>query len=111
MFTYPGGELDRIATRFTLPPRSIAYSSAGSALAVGGDDEGIKLIDTASNKVYRTISAPAYTTGLAYDPEGKFVASICTAGTLTVWTMATGKNEFTVKGLFAKVGLCISFYI
>ena len=44
-----------MATRFTLPPRALAYSPTGMNLAAGGDDEGIKLIDVASGRVFRSL--------------------------------------------------------
>ena len=49
--------MDAVATRFTLPVRSAAFSPSGLNLAAGGDDEGIKLIDIATCKVFRHLKA------------------------------------------------------
>ena len=74
-----------------MPPRALAYSPSGLHLAASGDDEGIKIIDTASNKVFRQLPSTAYTRGLAYDPESRFLASISADGTLAVWDFQNGK--------------------
>lgn len=94
--------MDHVATRFTLPARSAVYSAAGSTLAAAGDDDGIKLMDTATNKVFRTLKSPPYTVGLAYDPENNFVASLCADGTLIIWEITTGKALYTMKSVFSK---------
>ena len=49
--------MDAVATRFTLPVRSAAYSPSGLNLAAGGDDEGIKLIDVSTCKVFRHLKS------------------------------------------------------
>jgi WD40 repeat protein len=48
-----------VATRFTLPVRALALSPSGLNLAAGGDDEGIKLVDLATCKVFRQIKSQA----------------------------------------------------
>jgi chromosome transmission fidelity protein 4 len=55
----PAPALDAVATRFTLPPRALAYSPSGATLAAAGDDDGLKLVDCATNRVFRTIPAQA----------------------------------------------------
>lgn len=103
VFTFPGGELHNVATRFALPARCLAYSPSGLHLAASGDDEGIKLIDLASNKVFRTLRSEAYTRGLAYDPESDFLAAASADGTLTVWGLVSGKAECIKKKACSKV--------
>jgi chromosome transmission fidelity protein 4 len=97
VFTFPEGNLHAVATRFTLPARCLAYSPSGLNLAASGDDEGIKLVDLAGGKVFRTLPSDEYTRGLAYDPEGDFIAAISAQGTLTIWNIGTGKNILTKR--------------
>jgi WD40 repeat protein len=54
-FTHPGGDMDAVATRFTLPVRALAFSPSGLNLAAGGDDEGIKLVDISTCKIFRQL--------------------------------------------------------
>lgn len=97
VFTFPQGNLHAVATRFTLPARCLAISPSGLNLAASGDDQGIKLVDLAGGKVFRTLPSDEYTRGLAYDPEGEFIAAISAQGTLTIWNIGTGKNILTKR--------------
>ena len=56
-YKFPGGEFQSIITRTTLPPRALAYSPSGSTLAVAGDNDNIKLMNTSGNKV-SSVSEP-----------------------------------------------------
>lgn len=40
-----------VATRFPMPVRQLAFSPSGSTLAAAGDDETIKLVSLANEKV------------------------------------------------------------
>lgn len=51
LFADPGDCVGKIAARYTLPVRALSFAPGGATLAVGGDDAGIKLIDTAANRV------------------------------------------------------------
>lgn len=103
VFTFPEGELHSIATRFPLPARALAYSSSGLHLFASGDDAGTKVIDLAENKVFRTLRSTEYTSGVATDPEADYVASMAADGTLTIWNIATGNQEFVKKKLASKI--------
>ena len=46
-----------MATRFTLPVRALALSASGLNLAAGGDDEGLKLVDVESYRVFRQLKS------------------------------------------------------
>ncbi|KDD71990.1 hypothetical protein H632_c4045p0, partial [Helicosporidium sp. ATCC 50920] len=97
MRSIPSGEEGSTLTRFVLPPRALAASPCGGLVAAGGDDEGVKLIALSSARVLRVLAAPAYTRGLAFDPEGAYVAVSSADGTLSVWEAASGRNMLTKK--------------
>ncbi len=48
----PSLEFIKVATRFTLPVRAVAFSPCGQSLAAAGDDDGIKLVHVADTKVH-----------------------------------------------------------
>ncbi|KAI7839202.1 hypothetical protein COHA_007091 [Chlorella ohadii] len=104
-YTHPDGEMDGVATRFTLPVRALAYSPSGASLAAGGDDEGIKLVDMASARVFRQLKSQAYTRSIAYDPEGAYIASVNGDGTLNVWEIEGGKQQLCRRKACPKVDL------
>ena len=47
----PSLDFIKVATRFTLPVRAVAFSPCGQSLAAAGDDDGIKLVHVADTKV------------------------------------------------------------
>lgn len=53
MQTYklPSLDFEHVATRFSLPVRAVAFSPCGEKLAAAGDDDGIKLVTIADQKV------------------------------------------------------------
>lgn len=51
VYKLPGLEFDKVATRFSLPVRCVAFSPSGTSIAAAGDDDGIKLINLADSKV------------------------------------------------------------
>lgn len=65
---------------------------------------GIKLLDVASQRVFRTLRAGPYTRSLAFDPEGSYLASVNADGTLNVWSLESGKQELQRKKACPKVG-------
>ncbi|KAL4562782.1 hypothetical protein LXL04_026812 [Taraxacum kok-saghyz] len=46
LYKFPGGEFESNITGFTLPIRALSFNRSGTMLAAGGDDDGIKLINT-----------------------------------------------------------------
>ncbi|KAI3431740.1 hypothetical protein D9Q98_004782 [Chlorella vulgaris] len=104
-YTHPAGELQQVATRFTLPVHGLAFSPSGLILAAGGDDEGIKLVDISSCRVFRQLKSQAYTRSLAYDPEGKYLASANADGGLCMWEIESGKQQLHRKKACPKLDL------
>eukprot|EP00873_Tetraselmis_striata_P018043 jgi/Tetstr1/438307/TSEL_026874.t1 len=91
------GDFKSIATRLTLPVRSLSYSKDGNTLAAAGDGEGIKLLNTEDGRVLRVLQTGPQVRDVAFDPESQFVASVTCGGTIQVWDVTNGKAVFTVK--------------
>eukprot|EP00803_Ostreobium_quekettii_P000122 evm.model.scf_11.1 EVM.evm.TU.scf_11.1 scf_11:136-8515(+) len=102
--THPELDLDGVVTRMTLPVRELAYSPSGSILAVAGDGDAIKLVDTTSKKVFRQLRPAPSTRGLAYDPEGQLVAVVSANGQLQIWDIAESKPLKKKPAVARKVG-------
>ncbi|KAK9868467.1 hypothetical protein WJX84_006627 [Apatococcus fuscideae] len=102
-YKLPSGEFSSVATRFNLPVRAVAFSPSGSTLAAAGDDDTIKVINLANEKVIRAVRTTPYTRGLAYDPDSTFLASAAADGHLQVWDIATGKPVLSRKRSTPKI--------
>lgn len=95
-----GGEYETNITRFTLPIRSLAFNKSGSMLAAAGDDEGIKLINTIDGSIARVLKGhKGSVTGLAFDPNGEYLASLDSTGTVISWELHSGKIFHNLKGI------------
>ncbi|MCH98761.1 WD repeat and HMG-box DNA-binding protein 1-like, partial [Trifolium medium] len=103
------GEFETNITRFTLPIRSLAFNKKGSMLAAAGDDEGIKLINTVDGSIARVLKGhKGPVTGLAFDPNGEYLASLDSNGTVIIWELHSGKNLHNLKGIAPDTGLDVS---
>jgi chromosome transmission fidelity protein 4 len=74
VFAYPGGGLQAIATRFTLPVRALAFSADGDVLAAGGDDDSIRILDVAGEDcpLRHTLTGTFRAVrSLAFDPKAR----------------------------------------
>lgn len=93
----------RLLTKAVLPVRALALSPSGATAAVAGDDAGIKLLTTESCKVLRVLESDPYIRGLAFDPEGIYLAAVSATGTLTLYNTQSGKVVLSRKSMAAKV--------
>ena len=53
-YKLPSLDFHKVATRFQLPVRAVAFSPCGLKLAAAGDDDGIKLVHVADGKVSKS---------------------------------------------------------
>lgn len=103
------GVFETNITRFTLPIRSLAFNKSGSMLAAAGDDEGIKLIDTIDGSIARVLKGhKAPITGLAFDPNGEYLASVDSIGTVIFWELHSGRELHILKGIAPDTGSDVS---
>ncbi|XP_021909372.1 WD repeat and HMG-box DNA-binding protein 1 [Carica papaya] len=105
LYKFPSGEFQTNITRFTLPIRVVAFNKSGSMLAAAGDDEGIKLINSIDGSIARVLKGHrGPVTGLDFDPNGEYLASIDSVGTVIYWELQSGIMLHTLKGVAPDTG-------
>lgn len=78
-------------------------------MAAAGDDEGIKLINTVDGSIARVLKGhKGPITGLGFDPNSEYLASIDSNGTLIYWELSSGSILHTLKGIAPDLGLDLS---
>jgi WD40 repeat protein len=81
-----------LQTGHSRPVNAIALSAAGRFLVSASDDTTLKVWDTSSGNVLRTLfghEKPVL--GVAVSPDGKFIASGSEDGEVRVWNVITGE--------------------
>ncbi|XP_022968783.1 WD repeat and HMG-box DNA-binding protein 1 [Cucurbita maxima] len=105
LYKFPGGEFETNITRFTLPIRTLAFNKSGSLLAAAGEDDGIKLINTIDGSIARVLKGhKAAVTGLAFDPNSEYMASVDSFGTVIFWELQSGSIIHNLKGIAPSTG-------
>ncbi|KAK1296971.1 hypothetical protein QJS10_CPB15g01087 [Acorus calamus] len=105
LYGFPGGEFQSNVTRFTLPIRCLAFNRSGSLLAAAGDDEGIKLVATVDGSISRVLKGHrGSVTGLTFDPNNEYLASIDEIGTVIIWELSSGKSIHTLEAIAPDCG-------
>lgn len=78
-------------------------------LAAAGDDEGIKLINTIDGSIARVLKGhKGSVTGLAFDPNSEYLASVDSTGTVIYWELHSGRTLHTLKGIAPDTGSDLS---
>jgi WD40 repeat protein len=81
------------------PVVSVAWSPNGKTLASGSGDQTVKLWETATGKLLRTLQGHAdEVSSVAWSPDGKILASGSYDQTVKLWEAATGKLLSTLQG-------------
>lgn len=100
-----------INTRY-LPPMqvdSVAFSPDGRTLANGSLNGTIRLWDTSSGKLKRTLKDQfGFIKSLTFSPDGKLLASGSDDGSILVWDTKTGKHEPLLAERVHSIS-CVSF--
>lgn len=92
-----------------MPIRVISFNRSGSILAAAGDDEGIKLINTIDGSIARVLKGhKGSVTGLAFDPNGEYLASADSIGTVIHWELHSGTALNTLQGIAPENGSDLS---
>jgi WD40 repeat protein len=87
--------------------KAVAFAPDGKALAVGGSDAAVRLVDAATGEVLTTLQrpGPGAINGLAFTPDGRTLAAAggrrgdkTSEGFVRLWDVATGKERDTWRG-------------
>lgn len=78
-------------------------------LAAAGDDEGIKLINTIDGSIARVLKGhKGSVTSLAFDPNGEYLASMDSMGTVIFWELQSGTTLHMLRSIAPTTGSDIS---
>ena len=88
---------------------SVAFSPDGKTLANGSLNGTIRLWDTSSGKLKRTLKDQfGFIKSLTFSPDGKMLASGSEDGSILVWDIETGKNKLYLAERVYSIS-CVSF--
>jgi WD40 repeat protein len=98
-----GGEL-RVFTGHEGAVTTVAYSPNGKFVLSGGEDQMLKLWDTANGKEVRTFTGHrGAVTSVAFSPDGGMALSGSNDSTLRLWEVASGHELHATENLGWKV--------
>src|SRR5262249_265395 len=76
---------------------ALGWTPNGKALAVAAADNKVRVYEPATAKLLRTLTAPAYVTGLALAVDGK-IACVTNDKKVTIWPAPGGESRHTLPG-------------
>ncbi len=88
-------------SRFTNSPRSIlgvAVNTAGTVGAYAGSEGVIYLVSTDTGEEIGSISSGSPINAIAFDSDGSLIAAAMSDGSVGVWQVASGEEEYRVNG-------------
>ncbi|WP_052398034.1 WD40 repeat domain-containing protein [Streptomyces sp. NRRL F-5123] len=95
----PDPALRRTLTGNTGPVTAVAVSPDGSWLATAGNDETVRIWDTATGAVVRTLTGHTdWVTAVAVSPDSSWLATTSNDRTVRIWDRATGALTRTLTG-------------
>jgi WD40 repeat protein len=79
--------------------RSVVFHPTQPILAMGGDDQIIRLADLATDKIIMTLEGHSHPIqSLAFSPDGRILASCAWRDRVRLWDVATGQLQTTFSG-------------
>jgi WD40 repeat protein len=75
-----------------------AFSPDSKQIAVGSNDNLVKIWDIASGKLLHKFQHDSDITDLSFNPDGKVLASASEDATVRFWDMQTGENLYILRG-------------
>ena len=81
------------------PVNAVAFSPDGALIALGSSDKTVKLWDTVSGRVLRTLQGHSSAVrSLAFSPDGALIVSGSSDKTIKLWDAASGRELRTLEG-------------
>ena len=92
-FSFPGGEVEKVVLRASCAIRHVEYDAKGRYLAAGLDDGVIKFGFLAMGQFTPLKAHGDSVLSLAFDPQGRYLASTSADGTCRVWDLEPDTPE------------------
>jgi WD40 repeat protein/tRNA A-37 threonylcarbamoyl transferase component Bud32 len=96
--TSSGKEFEGVPLGEKVATTIMAYSPAGTTLAVCLDYNIVQLWDLQTHRLQHTLSLPRYIHTLGFSPDGTLLAAGNEEGTIKIWNARTGQELHTLIG-------------
>jgi hypothetical protein len=81
------------------PVRAVAYTRDGKRLATGGDDNTVRIWDTATGREMACLRGYTKSVrGVAWSPDGRRLATASGDGTVRIWDVTSGQQLRQLRG-------------